>query len=235
MSRYATNFSGEPYPYICISHQCAPAMKITFRKSPSLTSLKTSPSDETSKSTPYAAAKAPTSLVYATSSRLERQPSVAPRSVGTLAPRFGSRTTCPGCHQFVSPMERGVVPGPQGTRWHTKCLVCGGNGGVKGGLGQAKGKKNGEPGCGKRLDSAAKSSEDGGIWCRECLVRNFFVMLKFMCFLIPRSSCLEKPVLCHPTCRWYLLIVTWPKSLHSLPEPQPLHGNLPEWAATRIF
>jgi hypothetical protein len=53
--------------------------------------------------------------------------------------------------------------------------VCGGKVEMKGGFGQVRGKKKGEPGCGKRLDSAAKSSEDGGVWCRECLVRSFTV------------------------------------------------------------
>jgi hypothetical protein len=65
-------------------------------------------------------------------------------------------------------MERGVVPGPQGRRWHSSCLVCGGK--------QAKGRGgrrvNGQPGCGKQLDSSAKRDTDaGGIWCRDCLVR----------------------------------------------------------------
>jgi len=147
--------------------ECAPATKITFRMSPTLSSLTSSPSDGTTKSTAHAAALPPSSLTYAPSSRLERQPLVTPTSAGTLVPRFGSRTTCPGCHQSVSPMERGVVPGPQGTRWHARCLVCGSK---KGGFEQAKGKNIGEPGCGKRLDSAAKSSEDGGVWCRDCLL-----------------------------------------------------------------
>ena len=61
-------------------------------------------------------------------------------------------------------MERGVVPGPQGTRWHANCLLCGGK--------EAKGrrKEEGKPGCGKKLDSAAKTDCDGRVWCRECLV-----------------------------------------------------------------
>ena len=64
-------------------------------------------------------------------------------------------------------MERGVVPGPYGQRWHSSCLVCGGR--------QAKGRGgrrvNGQPGCGKQLDSSAKrSTSTGGVWCRDCLV-----------------------------------------------------------------
>ena len=67
------------------------------------------------------------------------------------------------------------MPGPQGRRWHSSCLVCGGK--------QAKGRGgrrvNGQPGCGKQLDSSAKRDTDaGGIWCRDCLVRSFFFGLR---------------------------------------------------------
>lgn len=57
------------------------------------------------------------------------------------------------------------MPGPQGSRWHATCLVCGGK--------EAKGrrKEDGKAGCGKKLDSAAKTDKDGSVWCRECLVR----------------------------------------------------------------
>lgn len=88
-------------------------------------------------------------------------------NVSNPMPRFGTSTSCPGCLQSVSPMERGVVPGPQGRRWHSSCLVCGGK--------QAKGRGgrrvNGQPGCGKQLDSSAKrDTDEGGIWCRDCLL-----------------------------------------------------------------
>lgn len=61
-------------------------------------------------------------------------------------------------------MERGVVQGPQGTKWHGTCLLCGGK--------DAKGRRKeaGKPGCGKKLDSAAKTDIDGRVWCRECLL-----------------------------------------------------------------
>jgi hypothetical protein len=108
---------------------------------------------------------------YASSSRLDRLPIITP-TTATSSPRFGSRTTCPGCHRSVSPMEWGVVPGPQGTRWHTGCLICGGKATVGESPRQARKRRKGEPGCGKKLDSAAKSSEDGGVWCRECWVRS---------------------------------------------------------------
>jgi len=117
-----------------------------------------------------------------TSSRLERtlstiQPKIQPKA-GTM-PRFGGQSACPGCQKAVSPMERGVVPGPQGTRWHAACLVCGGKKEttVTRLLGRED-KKSGQPGCGKRLDSAAKSDGEGGIWCRECLVRVAFLVFK---------------------------------------------------------
>ncbi|KAF8973896.1 hypothetical protein BDZ97DRAFT_1912347 [Flammula alnicola] len=88
-------------------------------------------------------------------------------------PRFGGQTTCPGCRKSVSLMERGVVPGPQGSRWHASCLVCGGKKETTRAtlLGRVReDKKKGEPGCGKKLDSAAKSDGEGGVWCRECLL-----------------------------------------------------------------
>lgn len=47
-------------------------------------------------------------------------------------------------------------------------------------LGRSReGKGVGEPGCGKKLDSAAKSDGDGGIWCRECLVSKFLSLVMF--------------------------------------------------------
>jgi hypothetical protein len=79
----------------------------------------------------------------------------------TTASRFGTSSTCPGCQQAVSPMERGVVPGPQGTRWHSNCLVCGGK------RTQPRDKQSG---CGKKLDSSAKTDRGGRLFCRNCLV-----------------------------------------------------------------
>ncbi|KAK0208352.1 hypothetical protein DFS33DRAFT_434790 [Desarmillaria ectypa] len=108
---------------------------------------------------------------YGSSSRYERPPLTAPAtSLPASFPRFGSSTSCPGCRKSVSPMERGVVPGPQGTRWHAPCLVCGGKKETKGYARFRDEKKKDEPGCGKRLDSAAKTDGEGGVWCRECLL-----------------------------------------------------------------
>jgi len=100
-------------------------------------------------------------------------------SVSNPMPRFGTTTPCPGCSQSVSPMERGVVPGPQGQRWHSSCLVCGGK--------QAKGRGgrrvNGQPGCRKQLDSSAKRDTGaGGVWCRDCLVSSLSIR-------VLRASC----------------------------------------------
>lgn len=60
------------------------------------------------------------------------------------------------------------MPGPQGSRWHATCLVCGG----KEAKGRGGRRKDGKAGCGKQLDSSAKrDAGEGGVWCRECLVR----------------------------------------------------------------
>ena len=101
------------------------------------------------------------------SKRFEQPPMTAPANQ-TKFPRFGGSTSCPGCLKAVSPMEWGVVPGPSGTRWHSACLSCGG----KNRRGRTGRRNPGEPGCGKKLDSAAKSDPDGGVWCRECWVRS---------------------------------------------------------------
>jgi len=107
--------------------------------------------------------------VTSPSKQYEPSPKTAPPTT-TSFPRFGSSTTCPGCFKSVSPMERGVVPGPQGSRWHSACLVCGGKG--------SRGRRDAnKPGCGKQLDSAAKSDGNGGVWCRECLVSYVYLEL----------------------------------------------------------
>jgi hypothetical protein len=113
----------------------------------------------------------PPSVNTYSSSRYSAPLRSAPATKTTFS-RFGSSTYCPGCHQSVSPMERGVVPGPQGTRWHGSCLICGGR--------EARGRngrrRDGRPGCGKQLDSSAKyDAEEKGVWCRECLVSRYFV------------------------------------------------------------
>ncbi|PPQ67359.1 hypothetical protein CVT24_011542 [Panaeolus cyanescens] len=97
---------------------------------------------------------------------------VIPSPQKATFPRFGGSGSCPGCQKPVSPMERGVVPGPQGTRWHSSCLVCGGKRSLTAShlLGRPRDERKGDPGCGKKLDSGAKSDGEGGVWCRECLL-----------------------------------------------------------------
>jgi len=113
---------------------------------------------------------------YSIPTKFERPPATAPAS--TIAfPRWGSSSTCPGCHKAVSPMEIGVVPGPQGSRWHATCLVCGGKDAKR----RSMRSEERKPGCGKRLDSAAKSDGEGGVWCRECLVRLDFPIFHRPC------------------------------------------------------
>ncbi|KAF9015296.1 hypothetical protein BDQ17DRAFT_1295007, partial [Cyathus striatus] len=115
----------------------------------------------------------PSSTYSVSSSRYERS-AFALSTVPGNSSRFGSRTACPGCNKPVSPMEFGVVPGPQSTRWHAVCLVCGGKKETPKGpawiLNRGKEcNKKAEPGCGKKLDSAARIDHEGRVWCRECL------------------------------------------------------------------
>ncbi|TFK30573.1 hypothetical protein FA15DRAFT_662562 [Coprinopsis marcescibilis] len=152
--------------------ECAPKERITIHKSPSSPALRTYRREdrlEDSSPTP-SPSRARSSTHRPSSSRFE-QPALAAPANPLPAPRFGSRTVCPGCKKAVSPMERGVIPGPQGTKWHSACLVCGGKK-VRpvSWYGVRKDENSKTPGCGKKLDSAAKSDEDGNVWCRECML-----------------------------------------------------------------
>ncbi|RDX56003.1 hypothetical protein OH76DRAFT_1396348 [Lentinus brumalis] len=143
--------------------ECAPPEKTVVRTYP----VQIPRSAPASQAQAHPTSKTATATYHTSSSRYDPPPKTAPASQQSFVfppPRFGSSSTCPGCHKSVSPMERGVVPGPQGSRWHGACLICGGK--------EAKGrrKEEGKPGCGKKLDSAAKTDKDGGIWCRECLL-----------------------------------------------------------------
>jgi len=93
----------------------------------------------------------------------------APRPVSSLSNHSASSTggfsipnksRCAGCNSMVAVMEPGVVPGPNGTRWHSSCLVCGGKGHRK---------RVGQPGCGKKLDRDAKLDPEGKTWCSNCM------------------------------------------------------------------
>ena len=142
------------------NNQCAPPENIKIRQTPG--SKPTSiPSSKISSAPTYAPVRM--SSLLATSLP---PPTTCPAATSSF-PRFGSSAACPGCNKSVSAMERGVVPGPQGTRWHSICLVCGGKDATN-----RKGRREDDkqPGCGKKLDSAAKGDGEGGVWCRECLV-----------------------------------------------------------------
>ncbi|KAJ7225390.1 hypothetical protein GGX14DRAFT_420250 [Mycena pura] len=136
--------------------ECAPPQKITVRSTPTSTSSSIF-------------AKAAPSARPAASSKYDRPPLTAPpTSTPSSFPRFGTTNLCPGCHISVSLMERGVVPGPNGSRWHASCLVCGGKKALTKLWAIREEKKKGIPGCGKKLDSAAKRDAEGRVWCREC-------------------------------------------------------------------
>lgn len=148
--------------------QCAPPEIVNIRPVTSSSKPSIFPTPSTPSPGRTRAGSAVTTSTYS-SSRYDHPPLTAPAtSVSTSFPRFGSSVACPGCRKSVSPMEKGVVPGPQGSRWHATCLVCGGKKELT--RGRWAERKKDEPGCGKRLDSAAKSDGEGGVWCRECLV-----------------------------------------------------------------
>ncbi|KAK7463724.1 hypothetical protein VKT23_005661 [Stygiomarasmius scandens] len=146
--------------------QCAPPTKISVKTIHPSDPLPPIRSRTLSAGTQSLNASASTNASQASSSRYNRPSSTVPASNTT--PRFGSSSTCPGCRKSVSPMERGVVPGPQGTRWHQTCLVCGGKRPPSTLFYRPKEEKKNEPGCGKKLDSAAKGDGEGNVFCREC-------------------------------------------------------------------
>ncbi|KAK7064116.1 FMN-dependent dehydrogenase-domain-containing protein [Favolaschia claudopus] len=151
--------------------ECAPPQKITVRTTPTSIPV-TSIFSTRAPSVPFPRPPSTGSTVAAVSesSKYDRPLRTAPpTSTPASFPRFGTSNQCPGCRVSVSPMERGVVPGPHGSRWHASCLVCGGK---KPPSGKSwvlrEERKKGVPGCGKKLDSAAKEDGEGGVWCREC-------------------------------------------------------------------
>jgi hypothetical protein len=139
-----------------------PSYSSTNTKSPSLYSSQSSSNTTTKSSSLYSSASS--SSGRSEPARYQAPPLTAPSTNGNF-PAMNMPGRCPGCFKSVSPMERDVVPGPQGTRWHSSCLICGGQ--------EAKGRngrrKDEMPGCGKKLDSAAKIGPEGGVWCRECV------------------------------------------------------------------
>ncbi|KAJ7103386.1 hypothetical protein B0H15DRAFT_812097 [Mycena belliarum] len=148
--------------------ECSPPQKISVRPISSSSSTLPIFSRVSTASPPRQSGLAHTAT-FATSTKYDRPPLTAPPTSNPSSfPRFGTGTSCPGCHKSVSPMERGVVPGPQGSRWHATCLVCGGKKTPVKPWSAREEKKKGVPGCGKKLDSAAKTDAEGGVWCREC-------------------------------------------------------------------
>ncbi|KAA1468175.1 hypothetical protein DENSPDRAFT_833390 [Dentipellis sp. KUC8613] len=143
---------------------CAPPEKATTTRTPTKSTYIPPAIARVDTGTPKQTAGASTTPSSPYTSSRYTIPLASVQTTSTAAPRFGSSTSCPGCHRAVSPMERGVVPGPQGTKWHATCLVCGGM--------EAKGRngrrKDGKAGCGKKLDSSAKSDVNGHVWCRDC-------------------------------------------------------------------
>lgn len=95
-------------------------------------------------------------------------------ATGRALPRLGGLVECPGCATVVGPSDRDAVSGPGGggVKWHKACLCCGGgNGKGKVSKGKARAMSKGVlVGCGKALDAGAKYDQEGGVWCRDCLV-----------------------------------------------------------------
>ncbi|KAF6766330.1 hypothetical protein DFP72DRAFT_985401 [Ephemerocybe angulata] len=146
--------------------ECAPKERVIVHKSPSTPALRSRAATVSARPTH---SPTPASSKPIVSSRFE-QGTISSVSGDAPVPRFGGpRNACPGCKKAVSPMERGVIPGPQGTKWHATCLVCGGKK-TRPVSWYGREEEKGKPGCGKRLDSAAKTDGDGGVWCRECIL-----------------------------------------------------------------
>ncbi|KAF9518249.1 hypothetical protein BS47DRAFT_1389177 [Hydnum rufescens UP504] len=86
-----------------------------------------------------------------------------------VSPTSSGRFICGGCHNTVFQMEKGVVTGPQGSKWHMGCLVCGGKDWKARKEAQRRKNEGNEIGCGKKLDSQARTDRYGQVWCRDCM------------------------------------------------------------------
>ncbi|KIK71152.1 hypothetical protein GYMLUDRAFT_33286 [Collybiopsis luxurians FD-317 M1] len=157
--------------------ECAPPAKITVREvsSPPAQPLPVRRTHVSSKSiSSLPSPPSPNTGSYV-SSRCSPPVTTPLTSTSTSIPRFGGANSCPGCKKSVSQVSFGIsegersVQGPNGTRWHRNCLVCGGKKEPSRGVilrGRDE-RKKGEPGCGKRLDSGAKTDGEK-VFCREC-------------------------------------------------------------------
>lgn len=94
------------------------------------------------------------------------RPAAAPRGFS----QYGGMQTCSGCTGRLTSLES--VPGPAGTVWHKKCLVCRAvvsPGAGQGGGGGGRWGREKEKVCGKQLDSYAKvRPQDGDVRCASC-------------------------------------------------------------------
>ncbi|CAO1634816.1 unnamed protein product [Parajaminaea phylloscopi] len=82
------------------------------------------------------------------------------------SPRYGGMQTCAGCAGRLTSLES--VPGPAGSSWHRKCLVCKASKPAPP-VSRYSVSANRSPAlCGKQLDSFAKVREDGDVRCASC-------------------------------------------------------------------
>ena len=106
---------------------------------------------------------------------------------------LGNGRECPGCKSGVAMFEPGVVPGPGSTRWHSRCLICGGPEARR----RSKANMDTDPGCGKRLDRDAKVNDNRGVWCNTCFVSiSLCCTSKFAILMVFSSVHVAKGFLC---------------------------------------
>ncbi|PWN24241.1 hypothetical protein BCV69DRAFT_24068 [Microstroma glucosiphilum] len=95
----------------------------------------------------------------------------SPSKIASPVSRYGGMLSCAGCTGRLTALES--VPGPAGSHWHRKCLVCRGSMAASSSGSSAIGARatarGGAGECGKQLDSFAKvREEDGAVRCAEC-------------------------------------------------------------------
>lgn len=80
--------------------------------------------------------------------------------------RYGGMQTCSGCSGRLTSLES--VPGPAGSSWHRKCLVCSAPAPAVLKRFSYSSSSASPAVCGKQLDSFAKVREDGEVRCATC-------------------------------------------------------------------
>lgn len=155
----------EPPEFIVGSREPSPSPSITLPQTPTTPPpIHDSPSPEGTTLATLATLASPTPPP-------PRPTASAPASAPAPRPRkFGGTGSCPACGILVCPLERGTIAGPRGTRWHAKCLKCGG-GPMIAISAHRPGQKR--AGCGKALDDGASLDEQGHAWCRLCFVSDY--------------------------------------------------------------